>query len=107
MSEEKEVQNEKAKLVLIVGKHGYIVENVQRIVKGLGYDTVIMLEEYEDLIRRMLKYDYDLLIVVGSVEPHLSEDIVKSSKESKPNAKILVHHGGPATIPSEIKEILN
>lgn len=106
MSEEQEIQPAKAKLVLIIGKHGYIVENVQRIVKGLGYDTVIMLEEYEDLIRRMLKYDYALLIVVGSVEPHLAEDIVNASRESKPNAKILEHHGGPATIPSEIEAVM-
>ncbi|NNE54468.1 MAG: hypothetical protein HKN32_00510 [Flavobacteriales bacterium] len=108
MTEEDELKQEVEKdLIMIIGKHGYIVENVQRILKGKGYDTVTMLEEYEELQRRMLAYDYKLLLIVGSVEPHMSEDLVQASKKNKPEIPILFHHGGPATIPTEVNAALN
>lgn len=91
------------KTVMVLGKHMYTVEHVHKLLHAEGFGTICMLEEYEELERRLLEHDFDMLLIVGSVEPHFKEDIIQKVKSTKPFAKIIVHHGGPATIPTEVQ----
>jgi len=94
------------KLVLIISRHEYIVESTQKLLAQQKLRCEYLLEDTDDIVSNALKYDYDLLFIVGSVEPHLVEELCNVSKKEKPNAKVLIHKGGPATIPTEVSEAL-
>ena len=92
--------------IMVLGKHLYTVEHVIKLLQADGYKTLYMLEEYEEFDRRLLEQEFNVLLIVGSIEPHFQADIIKKVQTNKENVKILIHRGGPATIPAEVRSVL-
>lgn len=92
--------------IMVLGKHLYTVEHVIKLLHADGYECLFMLESYEEIDRRLLEQDFDMLLVVGSVEPHFIGNIIQQVQVKMPHVKVWIHHGGPATIPLEVKSAL-
>ena len=92
--------------IMVLGKYLYTVEHVIKLLQADGYKTLYMLEEYEEFDRRLLEQEFNMLLIVGSIEPHFQVNIIKKVQANKENVKILIHRGGPATIPEEVKSVL-
>jgi hypothetical protein len=92
--------------IMVLGKHLYTVEHAMKLLKDEGYETLYMLEDFEEIDRRLLEKEFDMLLVVGSVEPHFKDNIIQQVQVKMPHVKIWIHRGGPATIPSEVKSAL-
>lgn len=92
--------------IMVLGKHLYTVEHVIKLLRSDGYETLFMLEEYEEFDRRLLEQEFNILLIVGSIDPHFQARIIQKVEVNKEKVKILIHHGGPATIPAEVKSIL-
>jgi len=98
-----EITENKKPLVVVLGKHEYIMENAERLLRNAGFDTVgfISLEETMNHIRANA---VDGMLIGGGVDPHDRLALVKMIKEEFPNVKVIEHFGGPATIVPEVQQ---
>lgn len=95
-----------SKTIMVLGKHLYTVEHVIKLLEPHGHTCIYMLEIDEELDRRLLEKEFDMLLIIGSVEPHLQDNIIQKVQMQKEHVKILIHRGGPATILAEVKAVL-
>jgi hypothetical protein len=93
--------------VLIFGKHDYIVQNVAALLHKEGFTTVAFLDVHE-ILEHLKVHLLDVILVSGAVNPHHCLDIRKAlASSASPNAKIIEHNGGPATIIREVRQALS
>lgn len=93
--------------VVVIGKHEYILENIAGILKREGFEPVGMMEDLDDLPKKVLKREFEVLLFGGGIDPHVRASLLEAVRESRPECHIVEHFGGPATIISEISEVLN
>lgn len=98
-----EITEVKKPFVVVLGKHEYIVENAERLLKAASFDTVgfVTLEETMAYLRANA---VDGTLIGGGVDPHDRLALVKMIKEEFPAVKVIEHFGGPATIVSEVQQ---
>ncbi|MBL7944080.1 MAG: hypothetical protein JNM00_15020 [Flavobacteriales bacterium] len=91
--------------ILVLGRHQYLLENVQKILHSAGYESSGFLEREE--AEEFLRMNHvDVLLVGGGVEPHERQGLIAFVRTEFPAIKVVEHFGGPATILPEIKSIL-
>jgi hypothetical protein len=99
---EMEVSTPGAKQVVVFGKHDYIIKNTQGTLEKGGYIVKGFTEV--EMARMYLEANpCDLLFMVGAVDPHDRITLKDVLDRQHPNAKLLDHFGGPATILSEVE----
>ncbi len=101
-----ESKPEVTKTIVIFGKHDYIVKNAQTLLEKGNY-TVVGFVELEMASMYLVANPFDMLFFVGSVDPHDRLALKAIVDKDFPNAKILDHFGGPATILTEVNEAFN
>ncbi len=91
--------------VLVLGRHQYLIDNVQHILQKAGFTCSGFLDRSEaEAFLRMNQID--LVLVGGGVEPHERQALIELVRSDFPNTKVVEHFGGPATIVSEIRAVL-
>jgi DNA-binding NarL/FixJ family response regulator len=98
---------EEKKIVLVIDRHGYVLENVTALLEKSGYKVFGFLEEQEDLLRKVKTTIFDAILIRGGVEPHFRDEIKELVRSTKPDAKIVEHSGGPATLVSDVNSAFN
>ena len=93
--------------VVVIGKHSYILENIIGILKREGLDPTGMLDEVDELPRKVLKMSFEVLLLGGGIDPHVRASLISAVQLAKPECHIVEHFGGPATIISEISATLS
>ena len=99
-------QAEKAAEVLVVGKHEYVLEKVEGILKGKGYSTAGSVE-YDEVLKLLRDKEIDLLFIGGGIPPHERMGYLEFVQSQKPDVRVVEHFGGPATILKEVAEALS
>jgi DNA-binding NtrC family response regulator len=90
-----------SKHILILGKHQYMVENLQQLLSKAGY-KVAGFHEVEKALEEYKNTDLDMLVFTGAVSPNDFSDMLKWKEEQFPQSLVFEHHGGPATLVDEI-----
>lgn len=91
--------------VVVVGKHDYILENTQRILREAGYSTSGS-TEVAQVIRELESAEPAVLLIGGGVHPNDRLSLLAFVHTRKPALKVVEHFGGPATIVPEVKSAL-
>lgn len=92
------------KQIVVFGKHDYIVKNTQSALEKANYSVVGFTEV--EMTRMYLEANpCDLLFFAGAVDPHDRLSIKSVLDRERPEAKLLDHFGGPATILSEVESV--
>jgi hypothetical protein len=103
-----DIQEQKGpKRLIVIGRHLYILKSIRELLSAAGFETEGMLEEYEDIVSRILSYKFDGILISGGVNPSLRAEIKKAIEQQRPDAKFIEHYGGPATIVKEVEEAFN
>lgn len=92
--------------IMVVGRREYVLENVRKLLEREGFETYGLLEDQEDLVKRLLQPDFSLLVMGGGVDPHVQQIINEALGESRPDVKVVHHSGGPATLLPEVRKVL-
>lgn len=96
------MEEQNQKLIVVFGKHDYIVKNAQNLLSNGGYSVVGFVEL--ELARMYLSANpCDMLFFAGSVDPHDRIALSEAAQMDKPEIKIHDHFGGPATILTEVQ----
>ena len=100
-------QTEEVKVhkVLVVGRHDYIVDNIQSILSPKGFEVLTSITD-EEVLKILKSEDVDVLFVGGAVEPQAKAVFTSFLAQNAPSVKYVEHYGGPATILSEVQEAL-
>jgi hypothetical protein len=93
--------------VIVIGKHSYILENIMGLLKREGLDPTGLLDDVDELPRKVLKMSFEVLLLGGGIDPHVRGALISSVQLAKPECHIVEHFGGPATIINEISEVLS
>ncbi|MCH2199167.1 MAG: hypothetical protein MK081_10330 [Flavobacteriales bacterium] len=93
--------SELTKRVMIVGKHDYIIEKLEGILKLAKFGTLGS-SDPERIMRMLREEDFDLLLIGGGIEPHSRLAYIEYIQSHKPDVRVVEHYGGPATILSEV-----
>lgn len=101
-----EITENKKPLVLVLGKHEYIVENAERLLKAAGFETVGYVS-LEDTIAYLRANAVDGTLIGGGVDPHDRLALINLIKEEFPAVKVIEHFGGPATIVPEVQKAMS
>lgn len=92
------------KQIVVFGKHDYIVKNTQSTLEKANYNVVGFTEL--DNARMYLEANpCDLLFFAGAVDPHDRIALKTVIDKERPEAKLLDHFGGPATILTEVEAV--
>lgn len=94
------------KIILIVDRHGYVLESVMKLLEKSGYKVFGFLEGQEDILKKIKTTIFDVILIRGGIDPHLGDDIRKILVEKKPDAIVVEHSGGPATLISVVDSAL-
>ena len=92
--------------IMVVSRREYVLENVRKLLDREGYQTYGLLEDQEDLVKRLLQPEYQLVVLGGGVDPHVQQTIDQALNESRPGVKVVLHSGGPATLLPEVHRVL-
>lgn len=92
--------------IMVVSRREYVLENVRKLLDREGYQTYGLLEDQEDLVKRLLQPEYQLVVMGGGVDPHVQQTIDQALNESRPGIKVIHHSGGPATLLPEVQKVL-
>jgi DNA-binding NtrC family response regulator len=95
-----------SKHILIIGKHQYMVENLQTLLSAAGFQ-VVGFNEVEKAVEEYKSHELNMLVFTGAVSPNDHSDMLKWKEEKFPSALVFEHHGGPATLVDEIKTIFD
>lgn len=100
-----EITENKKPILVVFGKHEYIVENAERLLKAASFETVgfVSLEETMTYLRANT---VDGTLIGGGVDPHDRLALVNMIKEEFPAVKVIEHFGGPATIVPEVQKAM-
>jgi len=90
-----------SKHILILGKHQYMVDNLQNILSKEGYQ-VVGFDEVEKATEEYKPPHLDMLVFTGAVNPNDYSEMIKWKEEKFPSSLVFEHHGGPATLADEI-----
>jgi DNA-binding NarL/FixJ family response regulator len=90
-----------AKNVLVFAKHDYVVSNANVILSKGGFAAhgYTNLMEATDYIRTG---EVDVVLIMGGVDPHDKISLTRGLAEFAPQAKVVDHFGGPATLLHEV-----
>jgi DNA-binding NtrC family response regulator len=105
MSDMQAEQIDKATRILVIGKHDYILEKVESILRNGGFETEGALEEAA-VIKMLMQNDFDALLIGGGVSPHSRISFLEYIQSYKPHIRVIEHFGGPATILDEVRQAL-
>jgi DNA-binding NtrC family response regulator len=89
------------KHILILGKHQYMVENLQSLLTSAGY-IVAGFSEVEKAMDEYKAMALDMIVFTGAVNPNDFSQLIQWKDERFPAALTFEHHGGPATLVKEI-----
>lgn len=92
--------------IMVIGRREYVLENLCKLLEREGYSTLRMLEDQEDILKRLFQKEYDLLVLGGGVDPHVQQLITEAMTEQSPKTPVLLHSGGPATLVPDVKKML-
>lgn len=92
------------KQIVVFGKHDYIVKNAQTTLEKANY-SVIGFTDLENARLYLEANPCDLLFLVGAVDPHDRLTLKSILDKERPEAKLLDHFGGPATILKEVEAV--
>lgn len=95
------------KIIVIIDRHGYVLENVKNLLEKAGYKVFGFLEEQEDLKKKVATTIFDGILIRGGVEPHLRDEIKEQVRKQAPEARIIEHSGGPATLVSDVNKAMD
>jgi len=91
--------------IVVVGKHDYILENTQRILREAGFSTSGS-TEVSIVLRELETADPAVLLIGGGVLPNDRIALLAFVHTRKASIKVVEHFGGPATIVPEVKAAL-
>jgi DNA-binding NtrC family response regulator len=91
--------------VVVVGKHDYILENTQRILREAGFSTSGS-TEVSIVLRELESATPAVLLIGGGVHPNDRLALLAFAHTRKASMKVVEHFGGPATIVPEVKAAL-
>ncbi len=97
------MEENSVKHILILGKHQYMVDNIQGILSKGGYE-VNGFDQVENIIEEYQPSQLDMIVFTGAVNPSDYSELMAWKDEKFPNALIFEHHGGPATVLEEVQE---
>ena len=89
------------KHILILGKHQYMVENLQSLLTSAGY-IVAGFSEVEKAMEEYKALELDMIVYTGAVNPKDFSQLTQWKDSRFPEALTFEHHGGPATLVKEI-----
>ena len=98
--------SESTSSILVIGRREYVLENLCKLLEREGYSTLRMLEDQEDLLKRLFQKEYDLLVLGGGVDPHVQQSVTEAMADRKPEIQVLLHSGGPATLVPDVRKAL-
>ncbi len=90
------------KKILILGKHQYMVDNIQSILEKGGF-SVVGYAAVEQVLEEYQSETLDMIVFTGAVSPSDESDLIQWKNEKFPAAMIFEHHGGPATVLEEVQ----
>lgn len=90
------------KKILILGKHQYMVDNIQSILEKGGF-SVVGYAAVEQILEEYQSETLDMIVFTGAVSPSDESDLIQWKNEKFPSAMIFEHHGGPATVLEEVQ----
>ncbi|MFM1932658.1 MAG: hypothetical protein RL226_1961 [Bacteroidota bacterium] len=105
MSEIATATTTKTARILVIGKHDYILEKVESVLREQGYETFGTLED-ETVLKQLRVGDYDALLIGGGVAPNSRLSFIELIQSTKPHMRVIEHFGGPATLVHEVKAVL-
>jgi len=97
------MEENSVKHILILGKHQYMVENIQTILSKGGYE-VRGFDQVETIIEEYQPTQLDMIVFTGAVNPSDFSSLISWKNEKFPDALIFEHHGGPATVLGEVQD---
>jgi DNA-binding NtrC family response regulator len=97
------MEENSVKHILILGKHQYMVDNVQGILSKGGFE-VNGYDQVEKIIEEYQATQLDMIVFTGAVNPSDFSDLIQWKNEKFPSALIFEHHGGPATVLEEVQQ---
>lgn len=90
------------KKILILGKHQYMVDNIQSILEKGGF-SVVGYASVDQIIEEYKSETLDMIVFTGAVSPSDESELINWKNEQFPTALIFEHHGGPATVLEEVQ----
>lgn len=90
-----------ARLVYVVDKHEYVLENMRTILQKAGFETSGSTDP-EKVMRTLRETSFDLLLLGGGIAPNHRMAYIEYIHNHKPEIRIVEHFGGPATILQEV-----
>lgn len=105
MSETQAPKVDRSTKILVIGKHDYILEKLETILQNGGFETTGALEE-NAVIKLLMQNDFDGVLFGGGVSPHSRISFLEYIQSHKPHIRVIEHFGGPATILSEVRQVL-
>ena len=90
-----------ARLVYVVDKHEYVLENMRKILQKAGFETSGSTDP-EKVMRTLRETSFDVLLLGGGIAPNHRAAYIEYIQNHKPEVRIVEHFGGPATILHEV-----
>ncbi|MCC6600054.1 MAG: hypothetical protein IT223_05200 [Crocinitomicaceae bacterium] len=88
--------------LLVFGKHDYIVQNAETLLRKEAYSTVGFVE-VDKAIEYIRTKPVDGILFSGGVDPHHKQELKDIVNKDFKNIRLMEHFGGPATILDEVR----
>lgn len=96
---------EKSHQILVVGKHEYVLEKLDGLLRESGFQTSTCIAD-EEVLKVLQKESPDLLVIGGGIEPRHKLAYFEFIQSQMPDVRVVEHFGGPATLIPEVSSVL-
>ena len=92
-------------VVVVLGRRDYIAKALGESVMRAGFEAILCHGDSEAM-RYVKSHKAQVLLLSGGIEPNSRILLRHFLRESCPETKLLEHFGGPATLASELEQIV-